>query len=230
MYDKSMEPFGPEAEMIETSTRSAAIVLVGTLLAVGCATNGDIESLREEQQAALEEQQAALEAERADRIAADERLASDLAQLRSDLTALRDEFDAKIAAVEEGLQFAFPIHFEFDEAMVREGDLVALDRFADVINSHYPGTLVTVEGFADPAGPAAYNKSLSQRRAEAVRSHLMDVGIQAQVRAVGYGEERPVVDGAVKDDPGAELNRRVVFVVESPEGSMRSMSDEGTTP
>lgn len=215
--------------MIETSARSAAVILLGALLTAGCATNGDLESLREEQRSALEEQQAALEAERADRIAADERLASDLAQLRSDMAALRDEFNAKIAAVEEGLQFALPVHFEFDDATVREADLAALNRFTDVVNKHYPGTMVTVEGFADPAGPAAYNESLSKRRAEAVRSHLMDAGIQAQVRAVGYGEDRLVVDGAVKDDPGAELNRRVVFVVESPENSTSSTSGEGTT-
>jgi outer membrane protein OmpA-like peptidoglycan-associated protein len=36
------------------------------------------------------------------------------------------------------------------------------------------------------------------------------------VKSVGYGEDRQVVPNAAKDQPGAELNRRVVFVIESP--------------
>ena len=37
----------------------------------------------------------------------------------------------------------------------------------------------------------------------------------AQLKAIGYGESRQVVAGAERDDTGAELNRRVVFVVET---------------
>jgi peptidoglycan-associated lipoprotein len=44
-----------------------------------------------------------------------------------------------------------------------------LDRFATVVKEYYPGALVTVEGFADPAGGEIYNLRLGQRRAEAVR-------------------------------------------------------------
>jgi peptidoglycan-associated lipoprotein len=75
---------------------------------------------------------------------------------------------------------------------------------------------VTVEGFADPAGTRAYNQRLSTQRAEAVRTYLMTRNISAQVRSVGYGEDRLVVADAEKHEPGAELNRRVVFVIESP--------------
>jgi peptidoglycan-associated lipoprotein len=191
------------------NTRTAAVLLLGSIVLTGCATRGALRT-------AVEEQQAALEAERAERIAADERLASDLASLRSDLEALRREFSAEIEAVAQGLQFALPVHFAFDDATVRFEDHEALERFTRIVNRHYPGSLVTVEGFADPAGTAAYNRALSQRRAEAVRDHLVDAQIRAQVRAVGYGQDRLVVPGAAKDDPGAQLNRRVVFVIESP--------------
>jgi outer membrane protein OmpA-like peptidoglycan-associated protein len=195
------------------NTRTAAVVIIGSLVLTGCATRGALRTAVEEQQAALE---AGLAAERAERMAADERLASDLASLRSDLSALRQEFSAEIEAVAQGLQFALPVHFAFDDATVRFEDYDALERFTRIVNRHYPGSLVTVEGFADPAGTAAYNRALSQRRAEAVRDHLVDAQIQAQVRAVGYGQDRLVVPGAAKDDPGAQLNRRVVFVIESP--------------
>ena len=197
-------------------TRTAAAVLLGSLSATGCATKGALRNATAQQQEALE---AGLEAERSERMAADERLSNDLQELRSDLESLRTDFNAQIEAVAEGLKFALPVHFAFDESDVRPADYPVLERFASVVNKHYAGSLVTVEGFADPAGSAAYNRALAQRRAEAVRDQLVEQGIQAQIRPVGYGEERLVVPGAAKDEPGAELNRRVVFVIESPSPS-----------
>ena len=143
-------------------------------------------------------------------------LRSDLAALRSELVSLRTDFSAKITAVEEGMQFMFPVNFAFDDASVRPEDAPTLDRFATVVRKYYPTSRITVEGFADPAGSATYNRMLSERRAEAVRMHLAQTGLDASlVRAIGYGETRQVVPGAERDDAGAEQNRRVVFVIES---------------
>jgi peptidoglycan-associated lipoprotein len=143
-------------------------------------------------------------------------LKTDVAALRRDLTALRTEFGAKITAMENGMKFAFPVNFAFDDATVRDEDRPALDRFVQVVNKYYGGALVTVEGFADPAGSTSYNKQLSQRRAENVSSYLTQSGISGvSLRAVGLGETRQVVEGAERDEPGAEANRRVVFVVET---------------
>ncbi|HET9438844.1 MAG TPA: OmpA family protein [Longimicrobiales bacterium] len=188
-------------------TRIAAVL--GIFALTGCATKG---ALRK----GLDEQRAALEAERTERVAADERLAADLAQLRTDLQALRTEFGAKIEAAENGLSFTLPVHFPYDVATVQAGDVAALDRFAEVVNKHFGGAVVTVEGFADPAGTRAYNVQLSSRRADAVKAHLLTRNIAADVRTVGYGETRLVVPNAEKNEAGAELNRRVVFVIESP--------------
>src|SRR5690606_12177092 len=92
-----------------------------------------------------------------------------------------------------------------------------LDRFAAVIHQHYPAAVITIEGFTDPAGPPEYNKQLAERRAQAVAKELVSRGIpESQIRTVGYGEERPVVPNAAGAQPGAELNRRVVFVIETP--------------
>ena len=58
---------------------------------------------------------------------------------------------------------------------------------------------------------------LSKRRADAVREYLVSKGMtDAQLRTIGYGESRQVREGAAANDEGAELNRRVVFVVETP--------------
>ena len=199
----------------------------------GCATRG---ALRR----AVAEQQTALENERTARVAADSGLASDLASLRTkvdslrhELGTLRTEFGAKITAMEEGVQFVFPVHFAFDDASVREQDRAALERFARVAQRYYGGSVITVEGFADPAGSPRYNLDLSRRRAESVRDFLTTQGLGAtgeQLRTVGYGETRLVVPGAEGDQAGAEENRRVVFVVESRGATAGKLTAEALTP
>lgn len=193
-------------------TTTLTLILTASTLGA-CATKGHVRNALAEQRAEVD---AVIAGERSERMAADERLAADLTALRADLQAMRTEFNASIEAVAQGLQFTLPVHFSFDDATVRETDMEALQRFADIVNRHYTGAVVTVEGFADPAGSASYNRALSKRRSDAVRDQLVQHGIQAQLRTVGYGEDRLVVEGASKDDPGAELNRRVVFVIESP--------------
>jgi peptidoglycan-associated lipoprotein len=115
------------------------------------------------------------------------------------------------------VKFAFPVHFAYDDATVREQDRAALDRFAQVVNKYYNGAQITVEGFADPAGSTRYNMGLSKRRADSVREYLVSQGMSdAALRSIGYGESRQVRPGAAGTTEGAELNRRVVFVVETP--------------
>ncbi len=192
--------------------RATAMAACVAAVLGGCATKG---ALRK----ASTDQMAALQAERAERMSADGKLATDLSQLRTDLGTLRTEFGAKIAAVQDGMKFDLPVHFGFDQSDVRPEDTAALDKFGQVVSKYYSGAVVTVEGFADPAGTVRYNNALSLHRADAVRSYLVGKQVQAQIRSVGYGKTRLVTPGASKDQPGAELNRRVVFVVESPSAS-----------
>jgi peptidoglycan-associated lipoprotein len=191
------------------SIRTLTVCTVGMLTLSACATRGALRrGLEDERNARV----ASDSAQRAD-IAS---LRVDVASLRADLTSLRSEFGAKISEVAQGLQFVMPVHFAYDDATVRAADQAALDRFASVAAKYYPGSNVTVEGFADPAGSVEYNLALSQRRADAVRSYITSRGLDASlVNTVGYGESR-LVRNASRDQPGAELNRRVVFVIETP--------------
>jgi outer membrane protein OmpA-like peptidoglycan-associated protein len=181
--------------------RTATTMLLGTTLLAGCATKKDL--------------RLGLEAERAERIAGEQRLAGDIGALRMELAGLRDDFGAKIAALEEGMQVTMPVTFAFDDDQIRTEDYIALDRFARVVQRFYPHAQITVQGFTDPAGSRAYNQRLSQRRAEQVRAYLVTRGLsEEQLRAVGMGSVQPIVPGAARDRDGAELNRRVAFVVE----------------
>lgn len=200
---------------MSNTIRVVAACAAGMLSLSACATKG---ALRE-----------GLEIERSARVAGDSANRADMqrevASLRTDLTALRTEFGAKISEVADGLKFAFPVHFAYDDATVRQADAAALERFASVAQKHYPGAKITVEGFADPAGSARYNLDLSRRRAESVRSYIGEHGVDPSlVNAVGYGETRLVRRDASRDMPGAELNRRVVFVIETPASAERAVA------
>lgn len=195
---------------MKVAMRTLTLCTAGLFSLSACATKGALKR-------GLEAQTAALESERAARTSADEAQRAELASLRTDLQGLRTEFGAKITEVSQGLQFAFPVHFAYNDANVRTEDAVALDRFANVVQKHYTGAKVTVEGFADPAGSQRYNLALSQRRADAVKSYVAGKGLDPSlIEAIGYGKTRLVKSGAAKDAPGAELNRRVVFVIETP--------------
>ncbi|HVD05974.1 MAG TPA: OmpA family protein [Gemmatimonadaceae bacterium] len=194
----------------------AVAALLGVTAVAGCVTPKQLRR-------SIAEQRTALEAERRERMVADSQYAAelgavsrDVATLRSDLQSLRSEYGAKIAAMENGVKVTFPVNFAFDDATVRSEDQPAVERFAEIAQKHFTGAVITIEGFADPAGTQAYNLALSRRRAEAVRAMLVDRGLgAAQVRTVGYGKTRLVVPGAWGDEPGAEQNRRVVFVIET---------------
>lgn len=189
----------------------------------GCVTTGRFKRVTEEQNAALAQQKSALDAERTDRMAQDSSLRQDLGMVKGDVQALRTELQqmktdlgAKITAMEDGLKFDMPVNFAFNDATVRQQDYTTLDRFAHVVSQYYPQSKVTIEGFADPAGSSRYNVSLSKRRADAVRDYLSSKGLTTnQLATIGYGETRLVTPRAWGNQPGADLNRRVVFVIET---------------
>ncbi len=82
-----------------------------------------------------------------------------------------------------------------------------LEVFAEVLKSKRgTGKVVRVEGHADASGAAAANLSLSQKRAEAVRDYLVELGAEpAMITPVGVGANAP----KNTKDPFAPENRRV---------------------
>ncbi|HEX5436509.1 MAG TPA: OmpA family protein [Gemmatimonadaceae bacterium] len=208
----------------------ATVALVAPIMA-GCASKGfvrkNVAQSLADQKAQITSQLGAqidssVGAERVARMAGDSTIMANVSNLRRDLDSLRTEFGAKITALQTGMQFDIPVTFAFDDATVPDQEKPALDQFARVANKYYPGSTITVEGFADPAGSRAYNRRLSERRASSVKDYLTGQGgLSAdQIQTVGYGESRQVVKGAEGSQPGAEKNRRVVFVIETaPEGA-----------
>src|SRR5215213_2031633 len=138
--------------------------------------------------------------------------------LEQELQSFRNDYNVSMEKVKGMLKFNLPVHFDFASSELRETDQPVLDRFASVVKEYYPGALVTVEGFTDPAGSAVYNRRLGQRRADAVKEYLATAGgfTSEAIKAVSYGEvrNRQVVPGAKgPGDLGVE-NRRVALVID----------------
>lgn len=199
-------------------TVGALAIVVGL---VGCAAkvkqddfNNEMAKLRQEMQAG--DQQVASRLDSTNQAVAAQNARIDA--LEQELQAFRSEYTVSIEKVRGMLKFNVPVHFEYDSAELREADRPVLDRFASVVTEYYPGALVTVEGFTDPSGEAAYNLQLGKRRAQAVSEYLATSGgfTADHLRAVSYGEarNRQVVPGAKgPGDLGIE-NRRVALVID----------------
>lgn len=144
--------------------------------------------------------------------------------LETELRALEEEFDVTVERMETALRFNTPIHFGFDRHALTSEHEPLLERFSAVLSEYYPGALVTVEGFTDPAGSESYNLALGQRRADTVRDWLVGSGGLSDdlVRAISYGENTSRLVREGETGPGAEgrENRRVVFVIDHAEGEL----------
>jgi outer membrane protein OmpA-like peptidoglycan-associated protein len=103
------------------------------------------------------------------------------------------------------------IHFEFDKDKIRPESFAIIDAVAEVLRK-LPDMKLEIQGHTDNKGSAAYNKSLSGRRAQAVRKYLTDKAHidPKRLTAVGYGAERPIVDNDTAINRA--LNRRVQFI------------------
>ena len=102
------------------------------------------------------------------------------------------------------------IHFAFNSALLSGQAQKNLDSAAQYLLFN-PGAKVTVEGHCDERGTEAYNMALGERRAEAVKDYLVDLGISAErLNTVSYGEERPI--DKRKNETAWAQNRRAQLV------------------
>jgi peptidoglycan-associated lipoprotein len=203
--------------------RAAAIFgALGVVVGLsGCAAKVNREDFNAEV-ARLREEVKAGDAQLGTRIDSTNQLVTDhtgrLDALDQELQAFRSEYNVSIEKTKDMMKFNVPVHFEFSRSELREEDRPVLDRFSAVVKEYYPGAVITVEGFTDPAGSAAYNRRLGQRRADAVKEYLASAGgfETADVKAVSYGEarNRQVVPGAKGPGDAGLENRRVALVID----------------
>ena len=111
----------------------------------------------------------------------------------------------------EVVSFNLDVEFETDSAQIRPGFQEDIEDLAAFL-TEFANTQVLLGGHTDSVGSAAYNQTLSQKRADAVKRALVWQGIDAgRIETVGFGEARPIADNSTR--AGREQNRRVVASV-----------------
>ena len=101
------------------------------------------------------------------------------------------------------------IQFENGKAVLKSSSYEVLDYLADLFIEN-PEYKIEVQGHTDDLGQYDFNLDLSNRRAHAVRSYLVNQGVPAsQLTARGYGSNMPIADNSTKE--GRSLNTRVAF-------------------
>ncbi len=101
--------------------------------------------------------------------------------------------------------------FDLNQATLKPGARERLAKVAGILLA-YPDLKIRVDGYTDSTGTPAYNRELSQRRADTVRAYLLKQGIPADaVVSEGFGQDSPVATNATAE--GRQQNRRVEMVV-----------------
>lgn len=102
--------------------------------------------------------------------------------------------------------FKSEVMFDFDSSTLKPGAYQEMDRVARILNK-YSQTTIRVEGHTDSKGSEAYNQTLSEKRAMAVKNALVQRGLDPlRIQTVGYGESQPISSNDA-------VNRRVSIVI-----------------
>jgi outer membrane protein OmpA-like peptidoglycan-associated protein len=101
--------------------------------------------------------------------------------------------------------------FDTGQSNLRQPAREALAKLSGIM-LNYPTLHLTIEGYTDSTGSAEYNQSLSEKRAYAVQSYLVSMGLDPRgMTAQGFGMNNPVADNSTA--AGRQKNRRVEIVV-----------------
>ncbi|MBM3421954.1 MAG: peptidoglycan-associated lipoprotein Pal [Chlorobi bacterium] len=102
------------------------------------------------------------------------------------------------------------IFFDFDKSELRAEAVQQLQKNFDWMKQNPAGTLI-IEGHCDERGTNEYNMALGERRANAAKDYMINIGADpAKMQTVSYGEERPFALG--HDEAAWQQNRRAHFV------------------
>jgi outer membrane protein OmpA-like peptidoglycan-associated protein len=147
-------------------------------------------------------QEARLAAEQADREKAD--LRAELQKQLNLVLETRETARGLIVNMSDVL-------FDTAQHTLKPGAQERLAKVAEILKAH-PGLQIEIEGHTDSVGTDSYNQSLSERRAQSVRSFLVTQGVPSQtMSARGFGEAQPVASN--DSASGRQQNRRVELVV-----------------
>lgn len=169
----------------------------------------EIEEGNEERQAVLVEAREAEARRKAEAARSAEEQAQMAEQRASTLEQELSELKAK--KTDRGMVLTLgDVLFDTGQATLKPGAYPTIDRLASVLKEA-PDRKVVIEGHTDSVGSEDFNQGLSERRAAAVQTALLERGVNAeQITALGKGETFPVASN--DNAAGRQQNRRVEMI------------------
>lgn len=163
------------------------------------------------------------EAQLAEQRAEEEAREADVARSQAEIALERArELDEKVRELEaketeRGLVLTLSeVLFDVGKATLKAGGQRTVGQLAAFLRE-YPERRVLVEGHTDTTGSLELNLDLSQRRAEAIKGALMEMGISAdRIGTIGLGPAHPVATNNTA--AGRQQNRRVEIIISDEEG------------
>jgi len=114
-------------------------------------------------------------------------------------------------AASSKVTYAADAFFDFNKSVIKPEAKAKLDDLVDKIKAINLEVIIAV-GHTDAVGSDEYNQKLSMRRSNAVKSYLINKGVdKTRIYTEGKGEKQPVADNGTKE--GRAKNRRVEIEV-----------------
>jgi outer membrane protein OmpA-like peptidoglycan-associated protein len=118
------------------------------------------------------------------------------------------------------LEIKEQVFFATGKSVIQTRSFKMLDQVAQVLQQHPEVDKMVIEGHTDDRGNAEANRKLSQARAEAVKGYLVSKGVApSRLEAKGYGPDRALASN--KTEKGRAANRRVEFIIVTPERELK---------
>jgi outer membrane protein OmpA-like peptidoglycan-associated protein len=107
------------------------------------------------------------------------------------------------------------VHFDFDKANVKPGEVGKLEEVARRMKANFQGKALRIEGHCDERGTEEYNRALGDKRALSVREKLVALGLDPEMLpTITFGEEKPADAGHT--EAAWAKNRRAELILLSP--------------
>ncbi len=105
------------------------------------------------------------------------------------------------------------IYFDYDQFVIRDDEMSWLQANAQLLTAKFSGKHIVIEGHCDERGTQSYNMVLGERRAQAVKRFLEDLGVPAEnLQAVSYGKDKPFCTESTQEC--WQENRRGHFLIQ----------------
>lgn len=134
------------------------------------------------------------------------------AEQRPTVTLNKRPKKANVVVTATEVKITKQIHFANDSAAIATDSMALIQEIALTLKEHPELARIEIQGHTDNSGAPAYNKRLSQERAEAVRNAIISLGVEsARLTAIGFGQDKALVPNSTEENKAK--NRRVQFMI-----------------